>query len=149
MRWNGAVAVVTGASRGIGREVVRMASERGARVGLVARTQQDLEAVLDEIGGRGAVATADVADRQQVAGGLCWGCRLPCAGLARRGGRARSRRGRAYALGGFPPFPRAPGLGFPPLVPAPLPQGHGSRFFLSAGAVTAYALDCPAPIVSP
>jgi len=70
MRWNGAVAVVTGASRGIGREVVRMASERGARVGLVARTQQDLEAVLDEIGGRGAVATADVADRQQVEGAL-------------------------------------------------------------------------------
>src|SRR5438067_1654944 len=70
MRWNGAVAVVTGASRGIGREVVRMASERGARVGLVARTQQDLEAVLHEVGGRGALATADVADRQQVEAAL-------------------------------------------------------------------------------
>src|SRR5437763_14110260 len=65
MRWNGSVAVVTGASRGIGRAVARTAAARGARVGLVARTRQDLEAVLAEIGGRGAIATADMADREQ------------------------------------------------------------------------------------
>ncbi len=65
MRWNGAVAVVTGASRGIGREVAKMAAAKGARVGLVARSSGDLEAVLAEIGGRGAIATADVADREQ------------------------------------------------------------------------------------
>ncbi|MBV8559887.1 MAG: SDR family NAD(P)-dependent oxidoreductase [Acidimicrobiia bacterium] len=64
MEWSGAVAVVTGASRGIGREVARQAALKGARVGLVARSGPDLEAVLKEIGGRGAVATADVADRQ-------------------------------------------------------------------------------------
>ena len=64
MEWSGAVAVVTGASRGIGREVARQAALKGARVGLVARNKPDLEAVLKEIGGRGAVATADVADRQ-------------------------------------------------------------------------------------
>jgi short-subunit dehydrogenase len=64
MRWDGAVAVVTGASRGIGREVARRAAKKGARVGLVARSRADLDAVLAEIGGRGAVATADVADRQ-------------------------------------------------------------------------------------
>ncbi|MBV8295623.1 MAG: SDR family NAD(P)-dependent oxidoreductase [Acidimicrobiia bacterium] len=64
MEWSGAVAVVTGASRGIGREVARQAALKGARVGLVARSKPDLEAVLKEIGGRGAVATADVADRQ-------------------------------------------------------------------------------------
>ena len=64
MEWNGAVAVVTGASRGIGREVARQAALKGARVGLVARSGPDLEAVLKEIGGRGAVATADVAERQ-------------------------------------------------------------------------------------
>jgi short-subunit dehydrogenase len=64
MRWDGAVAVVTGASRGIGREVAKLAAQRGARVGLVARSRADLEAVLGEIGGRGAVATADVADRE-------------------------------------------------------------------------------------
>jgi short-subunit dehydrogenase len=57
------VAVVTGASRGIGREVARQAAAKGARVGLVARSRADLETVLAEIGGRGAVATADVADR--------------------------------------------------------------------------------------
>jgi len=63
MRWDGAVAVVTGASRGIGREVAKQAARQGARVGLVARSGDDLEAVLAEIGGRGAVAVADVADR--------------------------------------------------------------------------------------
>jgi short-subunit dehydrogenase len=64
MRWDGAVAVVTGASRGIGREVAKQAARRGATVGLVARSGDDLEAVLAEIGGRGAVAIADVADRR-------------------------------------------------------------------------------------
>jgi 3-oxoacyl-[acyl-carrier protein] reductase len=64
MQWNGAVAVVTGGSRGIGREVAKLASSKGARLGLVARSGPDLEAVLEEIGGRGAVATADVADQQ-------------------------------------------------------------------------------------
>ena len=65
MQWNGAVAVVTGGSRGIGREVAMLAAQKGARVGLVARNAPDLEAVLKEIGGRGAVATADVADQAQ------------------------------------------------------------------------------------
>ncbi len=65
MRWNGSVAIVTGASRGIGRAVARAASARGARVGLVARQQEALEEVLDEIGGRGAVAVADVSSREQ------------------------------------------------------------------------------------
>src|SRR5947209_13927454 len=63
MQWDGAVAVVTGGSRGIGREVAMLAAQKGARVGLVARSAPDLEAVLKEIGGRGAVATADVADQ--------------------------------------------------------------------------------------
>jgi 3-oxoacyl-[acyl-carrier protein] reductase len=65
MQWNGAVAVVTGGSRGIGREVALQAAQKGARVGLVARNADDLNAVLGAIGGRGAVATADVADRAQ------------------------------------------------------------------------------------
>jgi short-subunit dehydrogenase len=65
MRWEGSVAVVTGASRGIGRAVARAAAERGAQVGLISRSQAELDAVLGEIGGRGAVATADVADRTE------------------------------------------------------------------------------------
>src|SRR5438552_3925754 len=70
MRWNGSVTVVTGASRGIGRAVATMAAARGARVGLVARTRPDLDGVLAEIGGRGAVATADMADRHQAEGAI-------------------------------------------------------------------------------
>ena len=61
--WNGAVCLVTGASQGIGRTVARQASDRGARVGLVARTESDLQAVLAEIGGRGAISVADVSRR--------------------------------------------------------------------------------------
>ena len=67
MRWEGAVALVTGASRGIGREVARQAADRGARVGLVARAAADLDEVLSLIGGRGVAVSADVADAGQVA----------------------------------------------------------------------------------
>ena len=65
MKWQGSVAVVTGASRGIGAAVVRAAAKRGAQVGLISRTQDELDALLKEVGGRGAVATADVGDRTQ------------------------------------------------------------------------------------
>ena len=58
--------VVTGASRGIGRAVAVAAAGRGARVGLIARQPADLESALAEIGGHGAIATADVADAEQV-----------------------------------------------------------------------------------
>jgi short-subunit dehydrogenase len=66
MRWAGSVALVTGASRGIGRAVALAAAARGARVGLVARSRDELEAVLAACGGQGAVAAADVGDRAQV-----------------------------------------------------------------------------------
>ena len=66
MRWDGATAVVTGASRGIGRAVAKQAAAKGARVGLVARSKDDLDVVLSDIGGRGVVAPADIASRQQV-----------------------------------------------------------------------------------
>jgi short-subunit dehydrogenase len=66
LTWDGSVVLVTGASRGIGREVVEAAAARGARVGMVARSQGDLEAALAAIGGRGATAVADVAEPQQL-----------------------------------------------------------------------------------
>ena len=53
--------VITGASRGIGAAVARAAAAKGARVGLIARSEDDLRSVLTDAGGRGAIAVADVA----------------------------------------------------------------------------------------
>jgi short-subunit dehydrogenase len=66
MRWDGSVAVITGASRGIGRAVARAAAERGAQVGLISRSQDELDAVLKEVGGRGAASVADVSRRDDI-----------------------------------------------------------------------------------
>lgn len=62
----GSTAVVTGASRGIGRAAAEELHRRGASVGLVARSAADLEALAGHLGGRAAVAVADVADREAV-----------------------------------------------------------------------------------
>jgi short-subunit dehydrogenase len=70
VRFEGAVALVTGASRGIGREVARQAAERGGRVGLVARSEADLDEVLSLIGGQGVAVAADVSDPAEVAGAV-------------------------------------------------------------------------------
>jgi carbonyl reductase 1 len=66
VRLEGTVALVTGASRGIGRATAVALSARGAQVGLVARSRNDLESLASELGGRSAVAAADVADETQV-----------------------------------------------------------------------------------
>lgn len=58
--------VVTGASRGIGEAAARALHGRGARVGLVARTAPDLEALAAELGPTAAWATADLAEAGQV-----------------------------------------------------------------------------------
>jgi short-subunit dehydrogenase len=68
--WDGKVVVITGATRGIGRAVADAVASRGARVGLVARTERELTHALEEVGGRGAVAVADVGDRAQVTSAL-------------------------------------------------------------------------------
>jgi len=70
MQWTGATAVITGASRGIGRAVALAAAAEGARVGLIARSEADLAAVLAEAGGDGAIAVADVADPEELRGAL-------------------------------------------------------------------------------
>lgn len=61
------VAVITGASSGIGRELAKELARQGARVGLVARRGDLLEQLAGEIrtvGGTTAFAVADVAERQ-------------------------------------------------------------------------------------
>jgi len=56
-RLEGRIALVTGASRGIGAAVARRYAREGARLVLLARTQGGLEALDDEIRGMGGEAT--------------------------------------------------------------------------------------------
>jgi short-subunit dehydrogenase len=70
MKIRGSVAVVTGASSGIGRSVAVALARRGAAVALVARRREELEAVAGEIRSRGGRAEAfpcDVSDPAAVA----------------------------------------------------------------------------------
>jgi short-subunit dehydrogenase len=62
VKLEGAVCVVTGASRGIGREVARLLHQRGAKVGLLARDLPDLESLANELGAGAIAVTADVTD---------------------------------------------------------------------------------------
>ena len=62
MRLLGSAALVTGGSRGLGAALGRELARRGARVVLVARGREDVEAVAAEIRARGGEAHALVAD---------------------------------------------------------------------------------------
>jgi len=65
MDWTNKVAIVTGASSGIGLSVARKMAVRGARVALVARTKEKLEALANELGRDRAVAfPLDVKNRE-------------------------------------------------------------------------------------
>jgi short-subunit dehydrogenase len=66
VQWRDANVIVTGASRGIGRAVAIATARRGAKVGLIARSAEQLDDVLGTAGGRGATAVADVGDRAEV-----------------------------------------------------------------------------------
>ena len=45
--------LITGASRGIGAEIARHFSKEGCQISLIARNKENLESVIDEIGGSG------------------------------------------------------------------------------------------------
>jgi NADP-dependent 3-hydroxy acid dehydrogenase YdfG len=63
------VVVITGASAGVGRATVRAFARAGARIGLLARGRDGLEAARREVvaaGGEALVVPTDVADHRQV-----------------------------------------------------------------------------------
>ncbi|WP_142848693.1 SDR family NAD(P)-dependent oxidoreductase [Telmatospirillum sp. J64-1] len=97
-RLEGRVALITGASRGIGAAVARRFSAEGAEVILVARTQAALEEVDDQIrgdGGKAILAPLDLTDYDkldQMAGGVF-----------QRFGRLDILVGNAAQLGGLSP----------------------------------------------
>jgi 3-oxoacyl-[acyl-carrier protein] reductase len=65
----GKVALVTGAGKGIGRAIAIALAAEGVNVGLVARTENDLQQVADELtrlNVKAAVAAADVSDINSV-----------------------------------------------------------------------------------
>jgi L-xylulose reductase len=63
IRLNGKTAVVTGAGKGIGREICKLLVACGARVAAISRTKSDLDSLSAEIGCEPIVA--DLADAQQ------------------------------------------------------------------------------------
>jgi short-subunit dehydrogenase len=66
MSFTNQVAVITGASSGIGWELAKTLAREKCKVGLVARRQEKLESLANEIrqtGGTAALASADVGDR--------------------------------------------------------------------------------------
>ena len=63
------IALITGASRGIGRATARLFAREGAHVLLLARTQKSLEAVDDEIkadGGKASLIPLDLEDGKTI-----------------------------------------------------------------------------------
>lgn len=63
------VAIITGASSGIGWELAKELARQGTRVGLLARRREQLAALADEItraGGTAAHAACDIVDREAV-----------------------------------------------------------------------------------
>jgi len=68
-RREGEVVVVTGASAGVGRATARAFARRGARVGLIARDPEALQATckdVDALGGKALMCVADVARAAEV-----------------------------------------------------------------------------------
>jgi 3-oxoacyl-[acyl-carrier protein] reductase len=73
MKLEGRVALVTGASQGIGHACALALARQGATVAAAARNQQKLEELVSEIataGGKASAFVVDVADEDQVKSGI-------------------------------------------------------------------------------
>jgi 3-oxoacyl-[acyl-carrier protein] reductase len=73
MKLAGRVAVVTGASQGIGRACALTLASQGASVAAAARNQQKLDELVAQIassGGKAAAFVMDVADEEQIKSGI-------------------------------------------------------------------------------
>ena len=66
MSFEGQVVVVTGASRGIGREIARQFAEQGARVACVATTLAGAQGTVDLLGESARAYAADVSETESV-----------------------------------------------------------------------------------
>src|SRR5271155_1996514 len=67
------IAIVTGASQGIGRDTALALSEAGAKVAVAARNEEKLAALVQDISAKGGEAFAvkmDVADAEQIKAGF-------------------------------------------------------------------------------
>src|SRR5258705_10964923 len=64
--FDGKVAIVTGASSGIGRRAAEMLAERGARVAIFARSGEKLAHIAAPFGERMIAVDGDVADLADV-----------------------------------------------------------------------------------
>ncbi len=71
------VALVTGASQGLGRDTALALVEAGAKVAVAARNEEKLATLAQEIvatGGQAFAVKMDVADAEQIKAGFkqCW-----------------------------------------------------------------------------
>lgn len=67
MQLEGRVALITGAGSGIGKAAALLLARAGARIGALGRTEDELQAVVDEIQGADGEAVPLVADISQLA----------------------------------------------------------------------------------
>ena len=109
--------LVTGASSGIGAEISREMARRGARLILVARGQQKLEDLANELHAAGAEATVEVCDltddaelellAERLLGGdgppTCWSTTPAPEGGGRPGRPSRDMRKRPRGFRTWPP----------------------------------------------
>ena len=69
MSLQGKIAIITGAGKGIGRATALTLAKQGVSLGLIARTEADLQAVAEEVSAhsvRVEIATADITDNAQI-----------------------------------------------------------------------------------